>query len=213
MTSNRVQTENKKEKAKTKINIQITEEKIMNEQMVKLEAIKKRCHTASKVLGIIRGFIIAITVIVLLAGILIFAYSNVINPELIKATEEGYLNLNSQINYNGPFNFMIDLNDKFGPDNQAATLWLTCMIAGFASLVVAIILTFIKNIFTCLEKENNPFSEKCMKQIKISFIVITVTSLLSSSLGVTIIVGLILYCIYSIFEYGAALQTEIDETL
>ena len=213
MTSNRVQTENKKEKAKTKRNIHLTEEKIMNEQMVKLEAIKKRCHTASKVLGIIRGFIIAITVIVLLAGILIFAYSNVINPELVKATEEGYLNLNSQINYNGPFNFMIDLNDKFGPDNQAATLWLTCMIAGFASLVVAIILTFIKNIFTCLEKENNPFSEKCMKQIKISFIVITVTALLSMSLGVTIIVGLILYCIYSIFEYGAALQTEIDETL
>ena len=213
MTSNRVQTENKKEKAKTKRNIHLTEEKIMNEQMVKLEAIKKRCHTASKVLGIIRGFIIAITVMVLLAGILIFAYSNVINPELVKATEEGYLNLNSQINYNGPFNFMVDLSDHFGPDNQAAALWLTCMIAGFTSLVVAIILTFIKNIFTCLEKENNPFSEKCMKQIKISFIVITVTALLSMSLGVTIIVGLILYCIYSIFEYGAALQTEIDETL
>ncbi|MBP5701847.1 MAG: hypothetical protein J6W85_05365 [Lachnospiraceae bacterium] len=185
----------------------------MNEQMKKLEAIKNRCHTASKVLGIIRGFVIFLTVIVLLAGILIFAKANVLNPELIWASEEGYFDLHSTIDYNGPFNFMVDLSDRFGPENPAAPLWITCMIAGFTCLVVAVILTFIKKIFTSLETENTPFSEKCMKQIKVSFIVIGITSLMSMSLGVTIIVGLILYCIYSIFEYGAALQTEIDETL
>ena len=185
----------------------------MNEQMIRLEAIKKRCHTASKVLGIIRGFVIAITAAVLLTGILIFAFSNKLNPELIKASEEGYFDLNSTIDYNGPFSFMVDLSDRFGPENPATPLWITCMIAGFTCLVVAVILTFIRNIFTCLEKENNPFCEKCMKQIKTSFIVIGITSLLSMSLGVTIIVALVLFCIYSIFEYGAALQTEIDETL
>lgn len=185
----------------------------MNEQMIKLEAIKKRCHTASKVLGIIRGFIIACAVIAMVSGSILFAYAEKINPELNRGIEEGYLDLNNNINYSGAFSFMVDLNSYFGPENQAAPLAITCFIACFTCIVIAIVLTFIRNIFTSLETENTPFSEKCMKQIKVSFIVIFITSLLSLSLGVTIIVGLILYCIYSIFEYGAALQTEIDETL
>ncbi|MBO4883113.1 MAG: hypothetical protein J5570_06370 [Lachnospiraceae bacterium] len=185
----------------------------MNEQMKKLEAIKKRCHTASKVLGFIRGFIIFCAVIAIVCGSVMFAYSEKINPELNRGIEEGYLTLNNDINYNGAFSFMVDLNSYFGPENQAAPLGITCFIAGFTCIVIAVILSFIRKIFTSLETENTPFSEKCMSQIKVSFIVIFITSLLSLSLGVTIIVGLILYCIYSIFEYGAALQTEIDETL
>ena len=181
--------------------------------MKKLEAIKKRCHTASKVLGFIRGFIIVCAVIAIVCGSVMFAYENKINPELNRGIEEGYLDLNNNINYNGAFSFMVDIQDCFAPDNHAAPLGITCFIVGFTCIVIAVILSFIKKIFTSLETENNPFSDKCMSQIKVSFIVIFITSLLSMSLGVTIIVGLILYCIYSIFEYGAALQTEIDETL
>ena len=185
----------------------------MNEQMKKLEAIKKRCHTASNVLGFIRGFVIVCAVIAIVCGSVMFAYEEKINPELNRGIEEGYLTLDNNVYYSGAFSFMMDLESYFPPENHAAPLGITCFIAGFTCIVITVILTFIRKIFTSLETENTPFSEKCMHQIKVSFIVLFVTSLMSMSLGVTIIVGLILYCIYSIFEYGAALQTEIDETL
>ena len=87
------------------------------------------------------------------------------------------------------------------------------MIAACTCVMVAVILIFIKKIFTIIIEENSPFSERSLKTIKIGFIVITVITILGGSLGVTVITGFILFCIYSIFEYGAALQTEIDETL
>ena len=185
----------------------------MNEQMKKLGNIKNRCKTASKILGILRGFTIAGAVITMVSAILIFANAKTVNPALQQGVEEGYVTLDHQINYNGLFHFMVELNDYFGPDNRVMPLCITLLMAGATCIFVAVILSFIKNIFTCLEAENNPFSDKCMHQIKISFIVITVTSLLTMSVGIAIITGLVLYCIYSIFEYGAALQTEIDETL
>ena len=185
----------------------------MNEQITKLENIKNRCHVASKILGILRGFVIAGVIITWVSTLLIFMNAKAVNEGLIQGVEEGYVTFDHEINYNGLFHVMVDLNDYFGPENRVAPLCITLLLAGLTCLVVAVILTFIKKIFTILEKENNPFSDKCMNQIKISFIVITVTSLLSMSVGVAVITGLILYCIYSIFEYGAALQTEIDETL
>ena len=88
-----------------------------------------------------------------------------------------------------------------------------CLAAGLACVLVAVIVTFIKKIFVVVREENSPFSKKAMKQIKTGFIVMTIAALLTMSLGVAIVTGFILFCIYAILEYGAALQNEIDETL
>ena len=105
------------------------------------------------------------------------------------------------------------LNEFFPEDDYADPLWISCFVACCTCVAVIVVITLIKKIFTILKEENTPFSEKCMNQIKVSFIVITVCAVLTVSGGSGIIIGLVLFCIYSIFEYGAALQTEIDETL
>ncbi|MBO7386563.1 MAG: hypothetical protein J6Z09_01345 [Lachnospiraceae bacterium] len=185
----------------------------MNEQNLKLEAVKKRCNIAAKITGIIQTLVIIGAVIAFLAGILLFVRGQEWNPLLGQAVEAGKLNLNSTIDYNGLFDFTVDLVEKFGPGNYVGPLGITCFVASFVCIAIAIVVTFIKKIFTVIKQENNPFSERAMNQIKIGFIVIGIATLLATSVGFGLITGFILFCIYAIFEYGAALQNEIDETL
>lgn len=185
----------------------------MNEQNLKLESIKKRCMTAEKIVKALRGLVIAMAVIVLICGFLVIGNIDSFNPELAKQVENGNLTIETTIRFQGIFKLFIPLNEYFAPDDYAHPLGITAIVVGCVCIMIAIVLTFIIRIFTILREENNPFSEKCMKQLKISFIVIAVTVFLTSSIGPGLIDALILFCIYSIFEYGAALQTEIDETL
>lgn len=185
----------------------------MNEQNTKLESIKKRCLTAEKIVKILRGLVIAGAVIALICGFIITGCADTVNPELVKQVESGNMTIETSIRFQGIFKLFIPLNEYYAPNDYAHPLGISCIVIGCVFILEAVILTFIIKIFTILKEENNPFSERSMKQLKTSFIAITVTVFLTSSIGPGLIVGLILFCIYSIFEYGAALQTEIDETL
>ncbi len=185
----------------------------MNEQIAKLESIKKRCMTAEKIVKVLRGFIIAMAVISLVGGILLMCFADDANPGLAGQVDSGRLTLETTIRFNGIFKVFIPLNAYYLKSDYAHPLAITGIIAGSVCVMIAVILTFIIRIFAILREESNPFSEKCMKQLKISFIAITVTVFLTSSIGPGFITALILFCVYSIFEYGAVLQTQIDETL
>ena len=52
-----------------------------------------------------------------------------------------------------------------------------------------------------------------MGRLKTSFIILTVVVVIFVGLGAGVIAGLLLWCIYSILDYGKVLQTEVDETL
>ena len=64
----------------------------MNEQNLKLEAVKKRCNIAAKITGIIQTLVIIGAVIAFLAGILLFVRGQEWNPLLGQAVEAGKLN-------------------------------------------------------------------------------------------------------------------------
>ena len=185
----------------------------MNEQNMKLVAVKKRCNTAAKIIGVIQVFTIVCAAIALIAGIMLFINGGSINPFLQQGVAEGKMNLHNTIEFNGLFHFFADLEEKFEEGNYAGPMAVSCIAGGLACVFVAIVVTFIKKIFVVVREENSPFSNRAMRQIKIGFIVITATSLLTMSLGVAVVTGFILFCIYAILEYGAALQNEIDETL
>ena len=59
----------------------------MNEQNLKLEAVKKRCNIAAKITGIIQTLVIIGAVIAFLAGILFFVRGQEWNPLLGQAVE------------------------------------------------------------------------------------------------------------------------------
>ena len=185
----------------------------MNEQNKKLETLKKRCVIASKVVTVFQIITIVGVVIAFIAGIYLFTSANEVNPQIHEAIDAGYLDLDTDLEYHGIAELRVELQDYYPADDYAHPLGITCMIAACTCVMVAVILIFIKKIFSIIEKENNPFSDNCLKQLKASFIIIAITAFLTLSIGFGIITSLILFCIYSIFQYGAALQTEIDETL
>ncbi len=185
----------------------------MNEQNKKLESLKKRCSTAAKVVTVFQIITIVGTVLAFIAGIYLFTAAEKVNPQIIEGIEAGYLDLNTDLQYHGLFELCVEVQDYYPANDYAHPLGITCMVAACTCAMVAVILIFIKKIFTIIEKENNPFSENCLKQLKISFIIIAITAFLTLSAGFGIVTSFILFCIYSIFQYGAALQTEIDETL
>lgn len=185
----------------------------MNEQNEKLESIKKRCSIAGKIVKVMRTITLIAAVLALISGFIILGSADSINPELVKQVESGRMTIETTIRFQGIFKLFIPLNDYFAPDDYAHPFGITIIVVGIVLILIAFILNSVIRIFTILKEENNPFSDKCMMQLKKSFIVIAITFFLTSSIGAGLVVTLILFCFYSIFEYGAVIQTEIDETL
>ena len=177
--------------------------------MIRLETVKNRCNTLAKIVGVFE--VISIVLACITGGIALtfLIGASKLNPVFEEAVSQGYIDYNVTFNVGGVMGF----EKLLPPDNYSLGIGLTCLFATIAVIFVVIILAFIKKVFTIIKEENSPFSDKCLKTIKVSFIVITVATFLGGSLGVTLITGFILFCIYSVFEYGAALQNEIDETL
>jgi hypothetical protein len=177
--------------------------------MIRLETVKNRCNTLAKIVGIFEGICTALACITGGIALTFMIGASYFNPILKEAISQGSINYNVTFNVGGVMGF----EKLLPPDNYSLGIGLTCLFATIAIIFLVVILAFIKKIFTIIKEENSPFSDKCLKTIKVSFIVITASTFLGGSLGVTLLTGFILFCIYSVFEYGAALQNEIDETL
>lgn len=185
----------------------------MDEQNTKLELVKKRCNTADKVVNILMVVAIVAAAVTLLAGLFMFAEADRVNPFLEQGIKDGSITIRDIADYDGPFQFYFDLDDYTGPVNYAHYLGFTILMACVSCILVAVVLSFIRKIFICIREENNPFSDRCLKQLKTTFIVIAVAALISYSVVVAAVTAVILWCIYAVFQYGAALQMQVDETL
>lgn len=101
--------------------------------------------------------------------------------------------------------------------------WLLFLLCGFgAFFCIFLALYYAKKIFSCIGTGSSPFTAKAARQIrKIScciiffavFSVLSVFKLDFASIFLCAVFSLILFCISLIFDYGAELQQEIDETL
>lgn len=80
-----------------------------------------------------------------------------------------------------------------------------------ASLYVWIM--FFRKIFTRINKEGSPFRQGVIRQMRVSFIVMSAILLTSFGTMGGIVVAIALWCIYLIFDYGFCLQELADETL
>lgn len=92
-------------------------------------------------------------------------------------------------------------------------LGLYILLAGVACGVLAASLGLISSVFAIILKEGNPFSDKVMKRVVISMIIISVVIALTSGFGFAILLGFITWVIYTILDYGRTLKTLSDETL
>lgn len=80
-------------------------------------------------------------------------------------------------------------------------------------IITLILMNLIKGIFVKLEKSESPFNTELNKDLKKSFIAITILVLFNASWIVALIVGLTLLVVYYLYQYGASLQKDVDETI
>ena len=75
-----------------------------------------------------------------------------------------------------------------------------------------VVLHFVGKVFKTFQESYSPFQPKVIRNLRITFILLTLYTL-STSLGIGLIVGLASWCVLNIFEYGCELQKQSDETL
>lgn len=85
---------------------------------------------------------------------------------------------------------------------------------GLVSTSITLVLSiFISKIFKGIMEKESPFDASLEKDLKVSFIAITILVLFNSDFLIAVIVGLSLLCFYYLYKYGVSLQKESDETL
>ena len=185
----------------------------MNEQNIKLEIIKKRCNTSAKVIRILQIFAIIGIIASLIGAICCFTMKDTINKGVAESVASGKTKIENVKISNGLLDFTVNYEEFYKEGNYATPITINCAIAAVITSVVYYLLSLFKKIFENLVKEDNPFSDKILNNLKICFIIITVVLALFVGLCPGVIAGLLGWCIYSIFEYGRVLQIEVDETL
>jgi len=185
----------------------------MNEQNKKLEAVRNRCRTSAKVVGILQIVTIVGTVLALVGALACFALRDVLNEQLAKAVEAGQVTVQSLKIGGSSVWLFINYDKAFAAGNYALPLMMSCVIAAIVCITVTCALGLFKDIFKDLSGETMPFSDMILGKLKYAFIMLFAALLVFIGVGPAVLGALLMWCIYSILEYGKALQTEVDEIL
>ena len=187
----------------------------MRDEMVKLEKIKKSCKISKNLSKMIAclltvGFVCAIAGIIVIG---VIGHDN-INSELKKSIESGDSTFNvDDIDINGMVQLNVKLNEMAEQGEYAEALTIICAFIAVVTAAIAIVFWMLVTIFKMIAESNTPFTVNVLNRLKTIFIMVTVIAVLSSGLGMGVIVGCIGWSLYSIFDYGFVIQQEIDETL
>ena len=185
----------------------------MNTQNQRLEVMRKRCKTSSKVVGIIQIIGIIGVVCSLLGVVIGIAMKDTINEQLAQAVASGQVTVENFQLGGGALRFVVNFQEAFKEGSYAIPLAVNCTLAAVFSTVAVVVLALFKSIFNELVKEETPFSDKVLGKLKTCFIIIALVLLGFVGVGPGVVGALLMWCVYSILEYGKVLQTEVDETL
>lgn len=175
----------------------------------KIEKIQKSSNAALIVTKIIRVIAIIMAVITFVAGILFVAFRNFLNAEFAKAIGAGALDLEAELRISGLGDL---ITQHIGLHDLAVSLGINMLVAGITMIVLAVLMYFVGKVFKDIKEGYSPFQPAILKNMKISFVIITLLSL-DSSILIGILIGFSLWCVVCVFEYGCELQRQSDETL
>lgn len=187
----------------------------MRDEMVKLEKVKKSCKisgTISKIIACLLtvGFVASVAGIIILGAI---GYDK-INTEIGKAVESGDATFEvDDVNINGMVQFDAQIEEMADQGEYAEVITVACVIVAVVTAALAVVFWMLVSIFKMITESNTPFTINIRNRIKAIFIMVAVIALITNGLGMGVIVGCIGWSLYSIFDYGFAIQQEVDETL
>lgn len=145
------------------------------------------------------------TVLLVLVGIVLFALSGILNPLIQADIESGTFDFDFKA-----YGTLVQNMASAGKITQALGIW--CLYAGIIMLLLTVIFFLLRKIFKSFCISYSPFIREITRDMKVLFVLITLLTL-RSSLLIGLILGLALWGMLLIFEYGCYLQNESDETL
>lgn len=196
----------------------------MNKEETKVEKIQKLSKTAVTLTIVARIICLISAAIAMIFGIVILLFQPQICSQLADARERGVFEemgfsldeyiADESILFSSPQYFLKSITEGSSDDvtNACNAISGYCIACGVALIVLAFIIRCIGKIFKQFIDSDSPFRPEIVKKLRIPFVLITVLTV-KTSLFLGLIIGLSLYCIYLIFEYGCELQKQSDETL
>lgn len=180
----------------------------------KIALIKKASKTTSTVL-IVLEWIIGIAFALCIVGAVVCGiYKN----DISAATPEGFKQVWEDGNFRAGMSFgILSFNSpmqKIVENNTMGVIAIWGCILGALSCAIAFLfMEFLRNIFASMYKNDTPFNPVTLKKIKVFGITSVILIFFFTSIGYGIIMALIVWCLYCVFDYGIELQKESDETL
>lgn len=196
----------------------------MNEQELKLTKVKKSCKIV-KVISLIITIIGTIATVLSLGTSIFFLTSGgKYDDALQTAVNEGHLTFSvsngfitvteSDMSLVSNIDSSIPALDKELENASISFAFGLYLLIIFFTCAATIIPCFLfYSVFKLMSKEESPFSDKVVRRILISFIIISVIVLITLGLGFGLLSCFLTWAIYTIMDYGRVLQTQSDETL
>lgn len=203
----------------------------MNEENIKLARIQKSSKVAHIVSKIFFFLCMVATMICLITGLVLIIGRKNFDPKLIEGLSSSQKSATLSVGNvqfatieEGDFKVAEDMKwtsdvprlEQFFRDNDDSP----SLIIGFyllaMSLLVALLTVcfhLISGIFALILKEGNPFTDKVIKRVLVTMIILSVLLLSTQGAGFGILAGLITWVVYTILDYGRTLKIQADETL
>lgn len=180
----------------------------MNENNLRIEKIQKSSKAAFTVTNIFKVFLMVAAVILLIVGLISIGMKDMFNWAFMKGVESGAFTVEE---FEWAFEGQM-LQHLVEDEQIALALGLYLVEMGIVLICMVAILHFVGKIFKAFRESYSPFQPNILKNLRITFILLTLYTL-PSSLGIGLVVGLASWCVLNIFEYGCELQKQSDETL
>ncbi len=202
----------------------------MSQENQKISKIKSSCNAVAIVTRIFLIIVIVGLVITLIAGVVIIANGEKLDPIMEESlSDTGSFDVTQQV---GPLNLHLvnissdDLTDGLKLESSipgmqeyldeapySFSIGLILLVAAFSLIVSAFILFMLSSAFTIIQKADSPFTDTVIKRLMAALISIDVVMAFSLGVGFGVIGALITWAVYTIMDYGRLLQTQSDETL
>ncbi len=183
----------------------------MNEQNNKMEKIKRSSNIAMSIATVGKIFMIMAAAVTFMGGIVLAVLSmdSDKSDELRQMLESGKLTVDIRV-----FGFDITTDMVEGaPILDGLILAVVFMFVMCVLFILfAVTLHFTAKVFKEIRDSDSPFRPAVLKDLRLPFILIVLLSS-QDSLIFGAVVGIALWCVYCIVDYGCELQRQSDETL
>lgn len=194
------------------------------EENVKLEKIRKSCSVGEKVSTVFCIIAIVGCVMAIVAGIAIINMGSEFDDKVIQMSNSGVVDIGNKIgsyqimgiSLGDPSNIRSDvpaIQEALKDHPYSVEVSMYCFLIAGMTAIIAVMMRVTGSVFALIRKEDNPFTDNVIKRVLIVMIVLSVLLFLTSGVSLGVLCGILTWVVYTVLDYGKALQIQADETL